>query len=195
MHMDGSINGARRRLVFAALVGGTVSSSRLAQAGYNLWTNEYTFTRRELESALARKFPYQARYLAIIDVRLTEPRLRFDVPRNRVTVEANAAVTNPLTPGQTFDGILALNSGLRYASAQRAVLLDRPELERFEFAQVPSQYSRQLNTVGAMVAQDLLHEYPLYTFKPEELRFKGREFEPGTITVQSDGIAVQVNPR
>lgn len=185
----------RRRFILAGAGGAALLASLPACAGYNLWTNEYTFSRKELEAALARKFPYQYRYLALVDVRLTEPRLRLDAERNRVTIETNAAVNNPLAAGQTFNGILALNSGLRYETAQRALLLDRPALERFELADVPPQYTRQLNAIGSLLARDLLHDYPLYTFKPEQLRFKGRDFEPGTITVLPDGISVQVMPR
>jgi len=46
-----------------------------------------------------------------------------------------------------------------------------------------------------VVAQQLLKDYPLYTFKPEELRFNGKDVEPGAITVAPDGIRVQVNLR
>jgi hypothetical protein len=38
-----------------------------------------------------------------------------------------------------------------------------------------------------------LTDYALYTFKPEELRLKGIDVEPGTITVLQDGISVKVN--
>lgn len=185
----------RRRLILAASSTMLLAAMGTAHAGYNLWTNAYTFTHKELEAALKRKFPHVGRYLGVIEVSLTEPRLHLDAERNRVTLQANAAVNNPLSPGQTFSGVLALNSGVRYDATQRAVLLDRPEVERFEFPEVPPQYARQLNLVGSLVTRDLLHDYPLYTFKPEELQFKGRTFEPGTITVQSDGIAVQVTLR
>ena len=44
-----------------------------------------------------------------------------------------------------------------------------------------------------MVVQELLRDYALYTFKPEDLRRFGKTFEPGAITVLDDGI--KVSPR
>ena len=58
-----------------------------------------------------------------------------------------------------------------------------------------AQYREQLNAIGAVVAQQLLKDYPVYTFKPEELRFGGKEVEPGTITVGKDEVRVEVKNR
>ncbi|MNC83758.1 hypothetical protein D3C87_1216240 [compost metagenome] len=58
-----------------------------------------------------------------------------------------------------------------------------------------SQYNEQLNAIGAVVAQQLLKDYPLYTFKPEELRFNGKDVQPGAITVAADGIRVKLDLR
>ncbi len=184
----------RRRIVLAA--GGVALCSALpAAAGFNLWTNEYTLSLQELQAALQRKFPYNYRYKLLVDVRLTNPKLRLDATNNRVTTEMDATINNPLMLDQPFNGTLALNSGLRYDSAQRAVLLEKPAVERFDVEGMPAQYSRKMNKIGSVLAEELLHGYPLYTFKPDQLRFRGLDFEPGTITVLSDGISVQVVPR
>jgi hypothetical protein len=56
-------------------------------------------------------------------------------------------------------------------------------------------YKEQLNAIGPVVAQQLLKDYPIYTFKPDELRFGGKEVEPGAITVAPEGIRVEVKDR
>ncbi|AJG24929.1 putative transmembrane protein [Cupriavidus basilensis] len=166
-----------------------------AWAGYNVWTGDYTFSRQELQDAVDKRFPARLRYAQVLDVQLTQPRLLLDEANNRVTTRMDAQVSNTLLPAPPINGTLSLSSGLRYDPAKRAVLLDNPSVERVQVAGMPAQYGEQLNAIGAVVAQQLLRDYPLYTFKPEELHVAGKDVEPGAITVLADGIKVQVNTR
>ncbi|GAB7545691.1 DUF1439 domain-containing protein [Cupriavidus sp. 8B] len=166
-----------------------------AWAGYNVWTGDYTFSRQELQDAVDKRFPARLRYAQVLDVQLTHPRLLLDEANNRVTTQVDAQVSNTLLPAPPINGTLSLSSGLKYDPAKRAVLLDNPSVERVQVAGMPAQYGEQLNAIGAVVAQQLLRDYPLYTFKPEELHVAGKDVEPGAITVLADGIKVQVNTR
>jgi len=180
-----------RRILFAAAI---LAATNAANAGYNIWTGEYTFAKQDLQQALDKRFPATLRYAQVISVQLTHPRLILDDANNRVTTEVDAQLINALMPSPPINGTLALNSGLRYDKAQRAVLLDNPTVQDVE-VQGMAQYKEQLNAIGAVVAQQLLKDYPIYTFKPGELSFGGKEVEPGAITVAPEGIRVQVNPR
>ncbi|SDD34332.1 Protein of unknown function [Cupriavidus sp. YR651] len=171
-----------------------IGTAALAHAGYNVWTGEYTFTKAELQSAVDKRFPTTLRYGELVSVKLTHPRLVLDEAGNRVITQMDAALTNTVLPSPPINGTLALNSGIRYDATRRAVLLDNPTVQQVQ-VQGMSQYSEQLNAIGAVVAQQLLKDYPLYTFKPDELRFNGKDVEPGAITVAPDGIRVQVNLR
>ena len=53
--------------------------------------------------------------------------------------------------------------------------------------------AQQLQAVGAMVAEEVLRDYPLHTFRPEDLKMGMRTFKPGAITVLADGIKVQLD--
>ncbi|MBP0635655.1 MULTISPECIES: DUF1439 domain-containing protein [unclassified Cupriavidus] len=165
-----------------------------ALAGYNVWTGEYTLTRQELQAALEQRFPATLRYAEVVTVQLSHPRLVLDEASNRLTTHVDARLTNALLPSPPVDGTLALNSGVRYDPGQRAVLLDNPTVQQVEVNGM-AQYREQLNAIGAVVAQQLLKDYPVYTFKPEELRFGGKEVEPGTITVGKDEVRVEVKNR
>jgi len=182
---------ARRPLIALAV---TAAALGTAHAGYNVWTGEYTFTKRELQSAIDRRFPATLRYGELVNVQLSNPRLVLDEASNRITTQMDAALTNTVIPSPPITGTLALNSGVRYDATRRAVLLDNPTVQDVQ-VQGMSQYREQLNAIGAVVAQQLLKDYPLYTFKPDELRFNGKDVEPGAITVAPDGIRVQVNLR
>lgn len=165
-----------------------------AHAGYNVWTGEYTFTKAELQSAVDKKFPTTLRYGELVSVQLSNPRLVLDQATNRVTTQMDAAMSNTILPAPPVNGTMSLNSGVKYDATRRAVLLDNPTVQDVQ-VQGMSQYTQQLNAIGAVVAQQVLKDYPLYTFKPDELRFNGKDVQPGAITVTPDGISVKVDLR
>ncbi len=183
-----------RHILKATLAVAVLAGAASSTAGYNIWTGEYTFTRQELQTTLERRFPATLRYGQLVSVQLTNPRLSFDADRNRVTTQMDAQLTNTVIPAPPVHGKLAINSGIRYDAARHAVLLDNPTVEQVQVAGM-AQYSEQLNAIGAVVAQQLLKDYPVYTFTPEQLRVGGKDIEPGAVTVAPDGIRVQVNTR
>jgi hypothetical protein len=180
-----------RHFLAAAIAAAAVGT---AYAGYNVWTGEYTFSKAELQSAVDKKFPTTLRYGELVSVQLSNPRLVLDQATNRVTTQMDAAMSNTILPAPPVNGTMSLNSGVKYDATRRAVLLDNPTVQDVQ-VQGMNQYTQQLNAIGAVVAQQLLKDYPLYTFKPDELRFNGKDVQPGAITVTPDGISVKVDLR
>lgn len=176
------------------LAAACIAGSAPVLAGYNIWTGEYSLTRQELQTELDKRFPATLRYAEVVSVQLSHPRLVLDEASNRITTHVDARLTNALLPSPPVDGKLALNSGIRYDASRRAVLLDNPTVQQVEVAGM-GPYREQLNAIGAVVAQQLLKDYPIYTFKPEELRVGGKEMEPGAITVGKDEVRVEVKQR
>ncbi|GAB3627325.1 hypothetical protein PTE30175_02011 [Pandoraea terrae] len=184
---------ARFSSLSAAVVALTATGT--AFAAYNVWTGEYTLTRQELEHAVGQRFPATLRYGQLVSVELTHPHLLFDPATNRITTEVDAQMANLLLQGVPIKGTLAISSSLKYDPAQRAVLLDNPNVERVRVDGMPAEYGEQLNAIGGVVATQVLNQYPIYKFKPEQLRYGGREVEPGAITVLPDGLKVEVRQR
>lgn len=168
---------------------------RLAHAAYNIWTGEYTMTRPEIEAAVGKRFPTTLRYGQLLAIELTNPQLQFNPQANRITTQVDAQVQNVLLQGQPLKGQLAISSALKYDPIKRAVVLDKPSVERVDVDGMPPAYGQQLNQIGASVATQVLDQYPIYTFKPEQLRYGGREVEPGAITVLPDGLKVEVKTK
>nr|WP_084070765.1 DUF1439 domain-containing protein [Pandoraea vervacti] len=196
---DGALTFSRRdslRLV----VGGWLALAltpwmRPARAAYNIWTGEYTMTRKEIESAVDKRFPTTLNYGQLLSVELTHPQIGFNPQANRVNTQVDAQVQNVLLQGQPLKGVLAISSALKYDPARRAVLLDNPSVERVDVNGMPPAYGQQLTAIGGTVAQQVLNQYPIYTFKPEQLKYGGRDVEPGAITVLPDGIKVEVKTK
>nr|WP_309394514.1 DUF1439 domain-containing protein [Pandoraea sp.] len=184
------------RLAAAGVLGLTLAPlMRPAHAGYNIWNSEYTMTRGEIEAAIDKRFPTTLNYGQLLSVALAHPQIGFNPQANRITTQVDAQVQNVLLQGQPLAGVLAISSALKYDPVKRAVLLDNPSVERVDLNGMPAAYGQQLTAIGGTVAQQVLNQYPIYTFKPEQLRYGGREVEPGAITVLPDGIKVEVKTR
>lgn len=155
------------------------------------WTGDgYTFSRSQMQDALAHKFPFQRRFLGFFDVTLTNPQITLDPARNRIAIQADAQVESGLFR-QPLTGPLAVSSGLHYDAPTRSIRLDQPAVDRFDLQNVPGGVGPQISAIGSLVAGQLLSDYAVYTFKPEQLKVAGVAVEPGTITVLPEGVHVQ----
>ncbi|MDN4573025.1 DUF1439 domain-containing protein [Pandoraea cepalis] len=184
------------RLTAAGILGLALAPLiRPANAAYNIWTGEYTMTRQDIEAAVGKRFPTTLNYGQLLSVELTHPKIGFNPQANRVITQIDAQLQNVLLQGQPLAGVLSLSSALKYDPVTRAVLLDNPNVERVDVNGMPPAYDQQLTAIGGSLAQQVLNQYPIYTFKPEQLRYGGRDVEPGAITVLSDGIKVEVKTK
>lgn len=153
--------------------------------------DHYTFSQQQVQDAVARKFPYRRTMSQVLDVALAHPVVGFEPDANRLTVRLDAHLASPFLQ-QPVDGAFTLSSRLEYDSASHAVVLRAPSVESVEVGGDARAYRQQIEAAGGLVATQLLDGYPIYTFKPEQLQFAGVNFEPGTITILTNGIRVQI---
>lgn len=163
-----------------------------AHAAYNIWTSEYTLSRQELQSAIAPQFPRKMRYMEIFEVTLSNPRLGMDPAQNRLNTVVDAQIANPFLLRQPVNAVLTMSSGFKYDAASRSLRLDAPRVENVDSKELPPQYAQQLKALGNSAADQLLRDYAVYTFTPEQLQMNGKRFEPGKITVGQDSVAVEI---
>ena len=156
--------------------------------------DHYTFSRDQVYRAVVRKFPYHRTLAQVFDLALTNPVVGFEPDVNRVAISADVALTSPFL-NQPVHGTLTLNSQLAYDAPSLSVQLKQPQVERSEFGASAEQYKQQIDAALQVAAQQLLDNYPIYTFKPDQLTFAGAKFEPGDITVLKDGIKIAIVQR
>ena len=171
-----------------------LAASCICRADYNVWSGEYTFGQQELQSTIARQFPRTLRYMQLFEVTLSNPRLSMNSHSNRVISVVDLQIDNKLLMSKPVNGTLSLSSALKYDAAMRAVRLEQPVVEKIEVNGVPPQFAGQLNAIGNAAAEQILKNYPIYSFKPEQLELNGKRFEPGNITVVDNGIKVEIKP-
>lgn len=163
-----------------------------AQAAYNVWTNEYTLSRQDLQTAIAPQFPRKLKYMDLFDVTLSNPRLAMDAPNNRLSTVVDAQIANQWLLSRPVNAVLTMSSGFKYDAPSRSLRLDAPRVDNVDSKDVPPQYAQQLTALGNAAADQLLRDYAVYTFKPEQLQMNGKRFEPGKITVVEDAVKVEI---
>ncbi len=183
---------SRRRLLRALLGAAALPLPFAALAGFNFFTSEYTASRDELQAQIARRFPLAQRYAEIFTVTLRDPQLGLDARANRAAITAVLSIASPLLRPPGIEGLVSVSSALKYDAAARALRLDQPKAERLELQGVTGRDAERLQQIGALVAQELLQGQPLRTFTAEELTVGRKTYEIGDITVQDEGIKVQL---
>ncbi|RQO62706.1 DUF1439 domain-containing protein [Variovorax sp. KBW07] len=183
---------SRRRLLRALLGATALQAPFAALAGFNFFTNEYTATRDELQSQIAKRFPVAERYAEIFMVGLRDPLLALDAQANRAAITATLTIASPLLASSPVQGIVSVSSALRYDAATRALRLDQPKAEKLELQGVEGRDAQRLQKVGAVVAQELLQGQVLRSFTADELTVGRKTYEIGDITVLDSGIKVQL---
>jgi hypothetical protein len=90
------------------------------------------------------------------------------------------------------EGLVSVSSALRYDAPARAVRLVQPRADRIEMQGLSGRDAERLQQIGAMVAQELLRDQSLHTFDPKDLTVGNKVYEIGDITVEQDGVKVQL---
>jgi hypothetical protein len=183
----------RRRFLLAACAAASlaVSLGACATATFPFIPDHYTFSQQQVQDAVQRKFPFQRTVAQVFDVTLSNPVVGLLPDANRVSVRLDAHFASPFLR-QPVDGTFTLSSQLAYDSASRSVVLRSPTVDRVDMTGEARAYTQQIDAAAAVLATQLLADYPIYTFKPEQLQFAGVRYEPGTITILTNGIRVQI---
>ncbi|MEI6000945.1 DUF1439 domain-containing protein [Paraburkholderia bengalensis] len=187
---------ARRRFLVSALsacaaAGIAAPLAACATSTFPFVPDHYTFSQKQVQDAVQRKFPYQRTVSQVFEVALANPVVGLLADTNRVSVRLDARLASPFLQ-QPVNGVITLSSQLEYDPQSRSVVLRSPNVDNVAVDGNAQAYSQQINAAAALIATQLLANYPVYTFKPDQLQFAGVNYEPGTITVLTNGIRVQI---
>jgi hypothetical protein len=174
-----------------AAAGVAMSLGACASGIFPFIPDHYTFSQQQVQDAVQRKFPYHRSVQQLFEVSLTNPVVTLLPDRNRVAVRVDARLESPLMQEPVSGGFM-LSSELAYDAPSRSVILKSPSVDRVDMAGNAAAYAQQVSAVAALAATQLLANYPVYTFKPDQLQFAGVNYEPGTITILTNGIRVQI---
>ncbi len=155
-----------------------------------LLPTEYVVTQERLSNKLAQKFPVSRESArGKLKVTLDAPELSFMPEQNRLSFAFHVSATTAMRVG--LDGRIALSSSLRYDAERRAIYLQDVHIDTLQVRQDPASLVELLRPQLTKMLSDYLKEKPLHRFDPEDLRFRGVEFEIETVDVVSNGIRIK----
>jgi hypothetical protein len=146
-----------------------------------------------LQTSLERKFPLHQRALGVFEVELSHPRLSVMAESDRVALSVDLGVA-PLLARQSWHGSLLISGRLRVDSPHNAIYIADAHVDRFIVDNMDEGKQAQIASVANLLADKLMREVPLHTFRPEELRYAGVQFVLTAIDTRPGGLVAKLQP-
>jgi len=186
------MNQHRRLAMRAALAAGAAVTVLMAGCATFAGPRDYDVPLAKLQRNIDRRFPIEHRALAVFDLRLVQPRLA-TLPNERIALTALLSVSSPLMR-QEYTGTISLSGRLNIDASRNAVMLADTRLEDFTLDGLDERTQRQVSGAARVLANNLARETPIYTWRPEELRYAGIQFVPTAIRTSSNGLSIHLEP-
>lgn len=147
-----------------------------------------------LARMLATRFPVDHRYMELLDVSLSQPRLRLRPEDNRIQTELHYALGTVLAGTRQVEGELGLSYGLRYEPSDQTVRLKDVRVDRFDVPGMPGRADR-LSRLGGAVTETLMQDAVIHRFEAKDLQAApGWVYEPGEPVIVPGGLRVTLTP-
>lgn len=146
-----------------------------------------------LQESIASRFPFNNRYLELLDIRVTNPKVSLLPDSNRILTSMDTSVAPPFM-NRSWNGNFAVSGQLHFDASRNALVLAEPRVEQFVVNGLDPLYANQITKVGSLLAEQLLKDVPLYTFQPGDLQYSGTRFNPTKITTRPNGLVVTFEP-
>lgn len=146
-----------------------------------------------LQENLARRFPLDKRVLEMFFIHLNQPQLTSRPEQERLLITLSTAVSTPLTK-QPWQGRLVLSSKLFIDNARSAVVMREVRVEQLTTDGMDEARQQILAKVVDFVADHVLQDSVLYSFKPDELRYLGTQYVPIAIRPTHDALRLTFEP-
>ncbi|SNS42129.1 Protein of unknown function [Noviherbaspirillum humi] len=147
----------------------------------------------KIQDTLSSRFPFNNRYLDLIDVSVSNPRVSLQPQSNRLLTSMDAAIAPPFLKS-SWKGNMAISGRLKLDAARNALLLADPKVESMNVDGLGSAYSGPMAKVAGFLAAELLNDAVLYTFRPGDLRYAGVQFALTAIDTTASGLRLTLEP-
>lgn len=182
-----------KRIYTTALTMGLILSFSLLSACISLLDHTITVTQEQLQQKLQAVPIEPLTVLQVFELNLSKPIVSLDAANERIRVSMDTVLTAPFAPA--LRGNAVLSGKLRFDVATNAVLLTEPKIESIDIAALGSRNKELVTALAGRLGEGMLNNYPLYTFKPEELTILGIRFIPTQMKVTSSGLEVTIAPK
>lgn len=145
----------------------------------------------KLQAGLGKHFPLRQRALSVFDIQLANPQIKTLRENDRIALSAELTVS-PILVRQSWRGSLAVSGRLVVDNVRHAVFLSDAQVDRFAVDGMGESQQRQIAGAANIVADKLIRDVPVYSYKPEDLRFAGIQFVPVAIRTTPSALVLVV---
>jgi Protein of unknown function (DUF1439) len=149
------------------------------------------FSAPELEAKLAERLPLRRTFHGLFDVELDRPKIGLDATEGRISAGFDLGLRSALS-ARVLTGSVRFSGTPRYDVATQSIMLERARIEQLDLVGVPQGMRDRLIELAALVARDVIEQRPLYTLKPEQLRWAGMPLAPRGIRIANDRLLIDL---
>jgi hypothetical protein len=155
----------------------------------------FKVSARQLQQAVASRFPVRLPVAGLVDIDLLEPQLRLLPELNRLGATLVVRAGGPALR-RSYGGLFDVDFLLRYEPSDQTIRAHRPRVHSLQFDGLPRRPSELLNAHGQLLAQEALDDVVLHQLEPKDLRLAdSMGLRPDTITVTGEGLVVGFTPK
>lgn len=170
-----------------------VSALFLASCATLLGPRDVEIPLSKIQQSLENRFPFNNRYLELLDISITNPKVTLQSDTNRIMTSMDASIAPPFLQ-RSWKGNFAVSGNPKFDPSQNALVLGEPRVEQFAVDGLDPLYANQVKKIGSLLAEHILANAPLYTFQPDELRHAGTSYILSKITTKPDSLVVTFEP-
>ena len=153
-----------------------------------------TIAQEQLQTTIAKRFPYQQKLADVLDLKIMSPRLALLPEANRIGTELDLNLLERIG-GRSYTGTMALDYGLRFERTDNTVRMTGVRVSSVRLNDVPEPFNGAISRHLPRMAEQLLSNYALHTFSEQDMSLvSGLGFEPGEIKVTPKGLRITLDP-
>ena len=155
----------------------------------------YKVSAAALQAGVGQRFPLRYPVPGLLNLDVQVPQLRLLPAQNRLRAEMVVDAAGPALQ-RSHQGTLDVEFALRYEAADRTVRAHQLRLKRLQFPTLPPTAMALLNVYGPALAERTLLEVVVHRMRAQDLALpEGLGLQPGSITVNSEGLTVSFVPK
>ncbi|WP_020168753.1 MULTISPECIES: DUF1439 domain-containing protein [Methylotenera] len=151
-------------------------------------------TEAQIQQKLNEKLAVPIQLLKVFDVNLSNSIVKFDQSTGRMQTTLDTILNSPLLD-KSVAGKLSISGKLRFDAASQSIVLDEPQIDQFNVDGADSKQNEMINKLTKTLGGEMLNGIPLYTLKPEDLKFGGTNYSPKDIQITNKGLQLTFTPQ
>jgi len=151
-------------------------------------------SQAQLQDIVNKRFPYQARWLDAIEITAAAPKLLMQPGAGTISANIDIGATDRVF-GRNYHGSLLVASGLRYEPSDNSFRFTGVKVDKFGVEGLPAAYAPETARLGALLAAQLLENYPIYTLTPQQSQtLKDAGLKVSAMRISEVGLSITLEP-